>query len=52
MLRPGLSAAQVVCDWFKEMQTWQDVYSPIAECACLEPDLSPVLSAVDGGLAM
>ena len=42
LLLPGLSSTHDICDWFKEMR---GVFSPIAECACVEPELSPVLSS-------
>ncbi len=50
LLYAGLCTAHSDCDSSREKQTRQSIFSSIPEC--VEPDLSPVLSAVEKGLAM
>ncbi len=47
----GLCAPYDDCDWFREKQTRQSIFSSIQECVCVESDLSPALSAVERRLA-
>ena len=47
----GLNSTQDVHD-FREMETRQGAFSFTAKCACVEQNLSPVLSAVEIGVTM